>query len=331
MSSTSVSRVTFGSPFDFFTFRLSEPGMPAVATLYDDENAIFPILGIGNYSYEDRVTLTPGESPAYFPTLVGTGITMDGGVLTGGTFTVFAYHTGAEYTNSFIDLQLPATSVAAALATPATADDVALLRQMLSGHNLITLTDNSGFATTGFRAFAGAGNDTVNGSANDDVIYGNSGADILRGRLGDDHLLGQGGNDRLVGGAGNDSLQGGAGNDVLRGGPGDDTLQGGAGNDVLRGGAGLDRLEGGKGNDALFGGAGADSFVFGTNTGNDTIHGFEDGVDRLIIRLPNNAEVNYATRQVGADTLIELGNSTILVKNIALANITNADFLTEVL
>jgi Ca2+-binding RTX toxin-like protein len=50
------------------------------------------------------------------------------------------------------------------------------------------------------------------------------------------------------------------------------TLLGGEGNDVLWASAGDDRLDGGPGNDQLDGGAGADRYVFGKDSGRDTIY-----------------------------------------------------------
>ena len=66
----------------------------------------------------------------------------------------------------------------------------------------------------------------------------------------------------LIGTEGNDQLQGADGNDHLEGLGGSDTLQGGWGNDLLDGGAGTD---------SLHGGFGADTYLFGRDSGNDTI------------------------------------------------------------
>ena len=68
----------------------------------------------------------------------------------------------------------------------------------------------------GLTLFAGAGNDSVTGTA-----FGNV-------------LLGEEGNDSLLGGAGFDALSGGAGRDVLDGGSGPDSMAGGPGNDTYR-------------------------------------------------------------------------------------------------
>ncbi len=120
----------------------------------------------------------------------------------------------------------------------------------------------------------GAGNDLIKGGADKDVLVGGDGNDIL---LGDD---GVGADDQLIGGAGIDRLEGGAGNDVLLGGEGNDSsaslISAGAGPQTtlaagLYGGDGDDVLDGGAGDDTLDGGLGADQYLFGRNSGNDTV------------------------------------------------------------
>jgi Ca2+-binding RTX toxin-like protein len=83
---------------------------------------------------------------------------------------------------------------------------------------------------------------------------------------------------------GSATLDGDAGNDVLRGGAAGDAISGSAGNDRLFGGGGDDTLVGGAGRDLLNGGAGADLFCYDVVAhGNDTIQGFETGIDRIWI------------------------------------------------
>jgi len=62
---------------------------------------------------------------------------------------------------------------------------------------------NPGFA---FYVHAGAGNDSIEGSAQNDFIRGGSG---------NDNINGFGGNDLIRGGSGSDTIRGGAGNDTL--------------------------------------------------------------------------------------------------------------------
>jgi Ca2+-binding RTX toxin-like protein len=154
---------------------------------------------------------------------------------------------------------------------------------------------------------AGAGNDTVTGSAAGDAILGGDGDDLLSGAGGDDRVAGEAGDDILLGGPGDDRLIGGPGDDRLIGGDGADTLEGGAGRDILNGGAGADMIYGwetagsqfgsglelsdtilgmegndtidaGGGNDLVWGGA-DDDLMFG-GVGADTLAG-QDGADTL--------------------------------------------------
>lgn len=120
----------------------------------------------------------------------------------------------------------------------------------------------------------GAGNDRLLGGAHDDAFDGGAQSDDLRG---------YGGNDVLKGGDGNDDVFGGEDHDTLIGGKGSDFLDGGDGNDALFGESGRDTLNGGRGDDVLSGGSGADVFVFGAQSGADTITDFRD---QDIVQLP---------------------------------------------
>ncbi len=109
---------------------------------------------------------------------------------------------------------------------------------------------------------AGAGNDTVNGTAAIDQLFGQGGNDTLNGA---------GGNDYLYGGAGNNTLNGGDGNDsfYINGG-GTDTVTGGAGNDAVFAGNDLtvnDSIDLGTGVNSLAiqGGGYAAGYQFGAN------------------------------------------------------------------
>jgi Ca2+-binding RTX toxin-like protein len=148
----------------------------------------------------------------------------------------------------------------------------------------------------------------------DDVVIGNAGADAISGGDGSDFLNGGDGRDVIFAGAGDDVVFGGGGADVIYGDAGADRIFADAGNDLITAGAGDDTVFGGDGddlfvaeigdgNDVYFGGAGdADSgvdtldisaatadvtvvlgngllekgSVWSTQTGNDTIWGFEN-------------------------------------------------------
>jgi Ca2+-binding RTX toxin-like protein len=140
-----------------------------------------------------------------------------------------------------------ALSVNRAALSESTADDRALLKQMLAGADRIT------------------------GSAEADYAYGWTGNDKLYGNVGNDTLMGDAGNDLVRGGVGADKLYGGAGNDTLYGDSGADQLIGGHGTDFMFGGA-----------DSL-----RDVFVFNSrlespNTAaRDVIHNFTRNIDDI--------------------------------------------------
>ena len=155
--------------------------------------------------------------------------------------------------------------------------------------------------------FGGDGNDTIHGGAGDDRLYGGAGDDLLYGGDGDDVLEGGAGNDTLDGGDGIDVISytgssegvvvdlasgtvsgGDADGDSFSNIEGvtgtihDDILRGDAGANILYGfQGGNDRIIGGAGDDELWGRAegrpgedGFVTFVFGENSGHDTIYWF---------------------------------------------------------
>lgn len=182
----------------------------------------------------------------------------------------------------------------------------------------------------------GAGNDTVNGGDDDDEIFsGNDdfGNDSVGGDSGNDTVGGGRGNDTVFGGDGNDIIFGGRGdgvdnNDIVDGGDGNDSVFGGSGDDTVNGGAGDDELWGGSGDDDLTGGAGADTFVFGQDSGNDTITDFNATEDRLDLRFAATdfasladvtAAASETTQNGQTGVLIDLGDSqSVFIQGIAL-------------
>jgi trimeric autotransporter adhesin len=98
----------------------------------------------------------------------------------------------------------------------------------------------------------GGGALNATGNAVDNGMVGNSAGNILNGDIGNDHVFGEGGND------------------------------------TLKGGGGLDLIVGGLGADDLYGEAAADVFQYFVDDaadlpalGNDIIHGFQSGADRI--------------------------------------------------
>ncbi|MEO1139004.1 MAG: calcium-binding protein [Pseudomonadota bacterium] len=185
----------------------------------------------------------------------------------------------------------------------------------------------------------GGGKDTLEGGNGEDTVIGGGGNDLLRGGADDDDMIGGTGNDRMLGGGGNDTLRGsdgadklfgGNGNDVLNGGGQGDELDGGEGNDRLNGGAGKDYLASGEGNDRLIGGgnddtlfgcggddflkggAGSDTFIYDTNSGNDTIADFVVGEDILDIKDVPDEDITIEDVDDGA-LISWTGNSVLLI------------------
>lgn len=184
-----------------------------------------------------------------------------------------------------------------------------------------------------------------NSDTTDYLIRANDGNDLVRTGSGDDFVAAGKGDDRVFTGDGDDYANGGDGNDMINGGSGNDRLSGGEGNDRLFGGVGSDRLQGGSGNDLLVGGIGDDSMAGGegrdtfrinmNSDGNDVIHDFEDGIDKLdldgveggfesleIVAFSGETESGFRT---GTQISIE-GGSTITLYDIDPSQITSDDF-----
>jgi Ca2+-binding RTX toxin-like protein len=237
----------------------------------------------------------------------------------------------SQWTNDFsswdevwyiTDFDYSATSLDRAVRTTTTLDDAAILRQILSGDDEFTLSDENDIAY-GYDGRdwmdGNRGEDLLDGGRGDDTIRGGDGIDRLIGGLGDDYLYGGSGADRLDGGNGRDviygsegadELDGGIGNDYLIGEADDDILYGGAGADILRGddfliARGNDELYGGEGGDELYGGLGADHLEGGA--GHDLLDGGEES-DMLIAgaghdRMDGGAGDDVLDGNSGNDTL----------------------------
>ncbi len=144
------------------------------------------------------------------------------------------------------------------------------------------------------------------------LIEGTDDGERIRGTRADERIEGHGGDDRLEG----------------RG--GDDVINGGAGDDEVRGGKGNDVLNGGSGNDDLWGDGGADTFVF-ADGGQDKIHDFEPGIDRIDVSaygFADAAAVLASTYEEGGDSFVDLGGGDIIkIDDITLAQLGEGDFI----
>lgn len=189
-----------------------------------------------------------------------------------------------------------------------------------------------------FRGGFGTVDGHVNGDKGNDTLYGGGTEDDLLGGDGTDSLFGKGGEDTLSGGTGTDVLYGGKGQDRLQGGGQADDLFGGLGDDTLIGGGGADLLFGGRGDDEMTGGAGADIFKFNRNAGNDFIHDFANGLDKIDLSSFGIEIASFATDLVAAAsevksdyTLIDLsllgGEGSIVIKGLDLSQLSAGDFI----
>jgi Ca2+-binding RTX toxin-like protein len=188
------------------------------------------------FDYEDRLTANAIPNQSDQPAFFGPGITMTAGAVTGGTITGMAMGTAAG-SGLLLGVSIAAALLEPARNTASNADDVAWLRQALSGNDNLRHDWNSSTS------------DVVFGGAGQDQIYSYGGNDSLNGDAGQDTVVGGGGADTLLGSGGLDSVLGGNGADFLYGGTGADSLFGGLGDDAITGGAQIDALTGGNGND----------------------------------------------------------------------------------
>lgn len=122
---------------------------------------------------------------------------------------------------------------------------------------------------------------------------------------------------------GADNLSGNSGANVLNGQVGDDTLNGEGGDDTLIGGLG---------NDVLIGGEGADTFIFREGDGEDTLVGFEAGVDTIeLVDFGDDFELEHAinsAQQDGDDTIVTLNESTsVRIADFNVNNLQEDDFI----
>jgi hypothetical protein len=137
----------------------------------------------------------------------------------------------------------------------------------------------------------GDGRDKIDGGRGDDWVSGGDDDDEVEGGVGDDTVMGGSGRDRAEGGDGDDTVSGGADDDRVYGGSGKDKVFGDAGDDHVDGGSGDDMVEGGEGKDYLIGGHGKDMFVFGPDSGADTIKDFKPGYDVIDLRAYEFASI----------------------------------------
>jgi len=178
--------------------------------------------------------------------------------------------------------------------------------------------------------------DVMRGGAGNDLVWGGSAFDNINGDAGNDTIDGgSGGSDWLLGGQGDDSvtahhdnnlLLGNLGNDTLSAGDGQDVLRGGEGDDVIVGGAGHDFISGDLGNDTLTGGAGPTLFHGAQSIGLDEVTNFSYAKGDRVELDPGTT---YSVSQVGANTVIDMGDgSRMVLDNVQLSTL-HSDWIFE--
>jgi Ca2+-binding RTX toxin-like protein len=292
-------------------------------------------------------TLTAGVAGINFDTLT-VGDLLLGDVITA-TATQFSLRDGAwqyDFTGSFtyannaitggtiaswtetqsgqMVFQLTGTSVPVTNLTPwaATNNSESAKSAFLAGDDRIVGSQ------AGDRMFGYGGNDTITdaggtnylrGDAGNDSISGGTGFDDINGNMGNDTAHGNDGDDWVVGGQNNDLLTGDNGFDIVYGNLGDATSSGDAGVDWVRGGQGNDSGSGGAGDDWIWGDRGDDTISGGS--GADIFHSFSGaGLDRVTDfsladgdRVQLDPGTTYTVKQVGSDTVIDLGGGDQVV------------------
>ncbi|WP_149141859.1 calcium-binding protein [Gemmobacter caeruleus] len=206
---------------------------------------------------------------------------------------------------------------------------------------------------------ARGGNDTLNGLDGNDSLYGGAGNDMMLGGNGNDlidggadfdvlnmygtaairvdlsvtgaQVTGQGTDiirnmEQVISGELADTISGNGASNYLDARGGNDILNGRAGNDSLFGGADNDTLNGGTQNDLMLGGAGTDRFLFNAGDGTDTIRGWEDGLDRIVIDSGATSFAGVTVADMGAHVRVSFGTNVIIIENLAHTLITAADF-----
>ncbi|WP_291863195.1 calcium-binding protein [Bradyrhizobium sp.] len=107
-------------------------------------------------------------------------------------------------------------------------------------------------------------------------------------------------------------------------------IRGTSGADTIVGGNNADQIDGRAGNDTLSGGAGNDTFAFRTNLGQDTITDFVAGQDVLRFEggiFADAAASLAAATASGNHTIVTIdANNSVLLQNVALANLHVGDF-----
>ena len=190
----------------------------------------------------------------------------------------------------------------------ATLIDFAGLAKVNYTHTGTGAMDWTGSAPTGDQVITSASTsttaDTLTGGAGNDTLTGNEGTNTLTGGNANDTLSGKSGADSLSGGAGNDSLTAGEGADTVTAGLGTDTVnisESTAAADVIQVTAGAVGTNTDNESEDVAGTAASTP----DDRGEDTITGFDAGLDTIAVTATNVADFVHTT-----DLLVSAPNAT---------------------
>ena len=155
---------------------------------------------------------------------------------------------------------------------------------------------------------AGEGNNILFGNGGRDVMLAGNGNTMAYGGAQDDTFFFGNGNNTIYANDGNNRITVGNGKNILFAGSGNDVIISGSGDDVIYANDGNNIISAGAGTNTVYGGSGADRFILNPK-GDTTIIGFGSN-DR--IALGGGLKfTNLTLKQVGADTVLSVGTTTI--------------------
>jgi Ca2+-binding RTX toxin-like protein len=246
---------------------------------------------------------TSGDFAGFELVMKGTGFTVDGdGNPTGGTTTGFEVFENGTKVSSFVFLQSFAITDLLAAIEAGTGD----------AYNPIAYADFAELLVPSFGFLIGTGSDgadTFYSSLGDDEIDANAGNDVFFMLEGNDQLDGDAGRDlidaRYVGSAVTIDLAAGT---ATYGGftatlTSIEDVIGSAFDDTIKGSGAKNWLFGNEGNDMLFGRGGKDTFAFMADGSTDRINDFQDGTDKIDLKLfdfKSKAQALHAFEEVGS-------------------------------
>jgi hypothetical protein len=262
-----------------------------------------------------------------FSTLTDAGSNSNDDLTITGATTTATVSLGRGITNAAGDeINFSGNVATLALSSTLNTEAIAIDASNVLSYGGNTLMDFAGIAVASYQhtgtgalswvGSAATGNQTIKSTATSttaDTLTGGAGNDVLTGNEGTNTLTGGAANDTLTGNAGADSLSGGAGNDSLTAGEGADTVTAGLGTDTINisdSTAAADVIQVSAGAVGTFTDNESED-VAGTaastpdDRGEDTITGFDAGLDTIAVTATNVADFVHTT-----DLLVSAPNAT---------------------